>query len=131
MAVTGCEICWPEDGELARKWKPSDPASVVFLIDDSHLFVSIHQCACGQRFLRLFAECIDWVGGNDPSSTVRFPVLKEEAERLILAKGDDTKVLALVVKLGTDQRRLESWWPSSGARVTHWTSGAFSIPRHD
>jgi hypothetical protein len=49
------------------------------VVEEPHLSVVICACACGQRFVDVFCERIDWQGGQDPQEWLVVPVSDEEA----------------------------------------------------
>ena len=67
--MAGCAICFPAE--------PVDlpPLDIVReLASESHFIVSVKQCAsCGQRFVSVFCERIDWARGADPQTRVVVP----------------------------------------------------------
>lgn len=76
----GCAECFAEDAERAGRWRLQ---GVCELVDESHFGVAIRQCpACGQRFVTIFTEFVDWVDGDDPQYWDRVPVTQAEAERI-------------------------------------------------
>ena len=79
----GCEVCWPDDA--GRAWEGVARWQVVSVIaDDSHFIVKIRACPdCGQLFLTVFTERIDWVSGDDPQFWRIMPVSGTESHRII------------------------------------------------
>jgi hypothetical protein len=99
------------------------------LVDESHFSVSLRACAgCGQRFVQLFSERVDWVNGEDPQTIVVIPITPGESERL-RGRGDVTE--DELAALATGRRRLEIDHPSDGPRTVEWRSGPLVIPPHD
>ena len=61
----GCKRCWPSSADAA--WKARDGLKLsAELIDESHFHVMILACPqCGQQFISVFTEMIDWINGDD------------------------------------------------------------------
>lgn len=94
--------------------------------------VSVTICIdCGQRFVRVFSEQIDWHGGDDPQHTEIVPARPDELTALTPGASERT-VVELLQRLCADGRpRLVRDWPSSGSIHTAWTTGHLWLPRHD
>lgn len=74
----GCRKCWGEDAAATWRWK-CEPVDVIQ--DDSHFKLWLCACPqCGQMFVRIFTEFIDWEDGNDPQYRDLMPLTKDEAE---------------------------------------------------
>jgi hypothetical protein len=75
----GCAKCWPESADSA--WEARSCLDQQReLIDDSHFHVLVLSCPeCGQAFLSVFMESIDWDDGDDPQFWSVVPI--EGAER--------------------------------------------------
>src|SRR5512143_3770111 len=87
----GCDACWPADAGTADRVSADLPRHPP-LIDESHYSVTIAACArCGQRFVLVFTESIDWAGGNDPQSWAVLPVTEAEAAELTRLGGAVTE----------------------------------------
>src|SRR5690242_10499318 len=66
MQRFGCERCWPESAEAAYGALGTLTIDAE-LIDESHFRVTIRSCPdCGQQFVSVFAETVDWEAGEDP-----------------------------------------------------------------
>ncbi len=124
----GCACCFGEDPVTA--WASLSQAELVAdLIEESHLDVSVVVCgACGQRFVKVFTERIDWQNGDDPQDWLVVPVTDAESER-ILARGESVSSADLA-PLGV-RRQLLRTWPSAGPKDTFWIEGTPFIPPHD
>jgi len=119
----GCALCFGEDAEAARAYLL---ASVQVLVDESHFGVSLRRCtACGQRFVHIFTEFVDWVDGDDPQYTELVPVTGEEAAELA-AQGENVDLRAIEA-LGAGRRRLVMDFPKGGPRRVFFTVGALGI----
>ena len=118
----GCGRCWPPDADQA--WEARRALSTVAdLIDQSHYGVSIRACPeCGQRFVDVFAETIDWAGGDDPQMTTVLPITAAEAAEL-LRQGEAVTEAALDA---LDPRRrclLHLYPPASDGSRNAWRTG--------
>ena len=108
---------------------PSEPTTagslglevVAELHGDSHFDVSIRRCAaCGQQFVWVFTETIDWDRGEDPQCKTVMPLTADEAKRAIARGVPDYDELE---RLAATRRFLRDDWPSSGARTCEYTTG--------
>jgi hypothetical protein len=99
-------------------------------VDESHFGVLLRQCSrCGQSFLGIFTETIDWVDGNDPQDYVLCPVDDTEADLLIsrAAEVDEDYIDAL----GWTRRLLFYYNPTSGRARTWWSTDRLQVLHHD
>lgn len=119
----GCEHCWPPVADAA--WEARGVlAFVAELIDESHFHVRILACPrCAQRFVSVFNEMINWVGGSDPQYWTRLPLTKAEAADLV-QQGDSFTETELYA-LGPGRRSLQRGCP---ARAKEWISWGTGIP---
>jgi chorismate-pyruvate lyase len=124
----GCATCWPDDALTASTWTPAGNAAET-LVDDSHFMVHLAQCdLCGQRYVSIFCETIDWAHGNDPQTSIRFAVTDQHAGELRTC--DDRSIGRALARIGSTTRRIEAWWPSNGSTSPHWAEGPFRLPPH-
>jgi len=57
--------------------------AVASLVDHSHFWVDVRRCeCCGQRFLTVFHEIVDWDNGDDDHTWLAVPVTGAEVRRL-------------------------------------------------
>jgi hypothetical protein len=101
------------------------------LVDESHFGVSVLRCArCGQRFLSLFCERVDWADGDDPQTRVVVPVSEDEARRLQAANvaADENTILEIVAN---ERRFLYHDMPKGAAETLAWKTRLLFIPGHD
>ena len=99
------------------------------LIDESHLIVGIQRCVlCGQAFLSIFTELIDWQGGDDSQARVLVPVTPEEVG-MFAARPDVTE--DDILEMNFIRRML--WWvhPRDSAPSAYWSDGPLTILPHD
>ena len=121
----GCATCWPAAAEEAyAAWQAA--STVTELIDESHYIVRIVAChSCGQHFLNVFTELIDWDGGEDPCSRRRLPLTPQEAVSLT---GHPTE--QQLTSLAGDRKCLAFDWPKGEPKAVYWTRGLL-IGAHD
>lgn len=101
-----------------------------WIVDESHFIVSHGTCKhCGQRYLFVFAETVDWENGEDPQTTNRMPITDAEAAELkrLPSKAEVERRLGT---LGRDRPTVHSHWPSVGDPLIRWISGIIVGP-HD
>lgn len=123
----GCTKCYGDDADAAYD-RGREPVHT--LIDDSHFGVSIQSCAtCGQRFVVIFTEIVDWVGGDDSQYCDILPVTEQEAADL--ARQEENVDLRALGMLGDGRRRLVMEYPRGGEKRVLWKTGAFTVyPGH-
>lgn len=128
MKRCGCEKCWPDDAAAA--WDARGQLKgLETIIDDAHLIVRRLACeACGQTFVSIMTETIDWVDGEDPQHWVSMPLTPDESARLVAA-GEDGFHTALG-GLERGRRALHHDAPKGSAAMSDWGRG-ISIARHD
>ncbi len=101
------------------------------LVDESHFGVSISHCAaCGQQFLCLFCEQVDWVDSDDPQAWVLAPITDAEAAalRALPDPNNETQILNIVA---TPRRFLRDLAPKGAPRTLEWVTRIPYIPPHD
>lgn len=98
------------------------------IIDDSHFRVAVLRCDCGQHFLYVFTEEIDWENGEDPQAWLRVPLSNAEAARA--ASYDPDTIEDFIMGLSS-RRHLRSVFPSIGASSEQWINGPIVILPHD
>jgi hypothetical protein len=125
--MTGCLACIPVEPPAGSGELVLDLVSR--LVDESHYIVSVRVCpSCGQEFLRVFTERIDWEGGEDPQRITVLPITHDEALALI-AQGEHVNE-AQLSQMGRDRRFLEFDWPSREPMRIRYTTGPL-VARHD
>jgi hypothetical protein len=128
--TTGTCDCLADDPAIAlaaiRKAK-----NVVALADESHFIAHVRCCgACGQHFLTLFCERVDWADGDDPQTRVMAPVSEDETRALQAANvaANENAILQIVV---TERRFLYYDMPKGPPERLEWRRGRVFIPGHD
>jgi hypothetical protein len=86
-------------------------------------------CAhCGQRFLSVFTETIDWADGEDPQYWNVLPL--EEAEAADLVRRRDSLDEAALARIGEGRRSLKRDFPKNGEPRAYWAAG-LRVGPHD
>lgn len=127
VAPFGCSQCFAE--EAATAWAASRTTRVVSLVEESHFSLQVTACSCGQRFVSVFTERIDWVGGEDDQTWLVVALTSSEAQQL-----ETTPPEQLPTRLSsyaTGRRFLVRSFPTGGALSTWWRENGFSIGPHD
>jgi hypothetical protein len=125
----GCERCFVGSAEQVYT-RMRDLELVESLVDESHFSVHLKRCAaCGQRFVSVFCESIDWSGGNDPQQFFWAPITAEEATSLrgLDENATERAILAIAPKRGC----LDVYWPSSGDKQIDFVEGPTLLAPHD
>lgn len=99
------------------------------LAAESHYGVQITACTCGQHFVMVFTERIDWQGGEDPQDWLVMPI--DEAETSRLSACEEAELPGVVAELGGARRFLVRSFPSHGSLRAWWREGGFAIGPHD
>jgi hypothetical protein len=125
MTQFGCPLCYGEDPEIVST-NHHAVRSTDGIIAESHFMVSLNRCPeCGQRFLRVFTEFVDWQGGDDAQYVDVVPITEEEAAAIV-RQGEDVD-LRYLRDVGTGRRRLSIDWPSNRPRRIGWRAGVFEV----
>lgn len=122
--------CQSEDG-LAAKQVIRKSACIAELADESHFMASIRRCEhCGQHFLTLFCERVDWADGDDPQTWVAAPISADEARQLRGADiaVDENTILRIVI---AERRFLYNDMPKGTPETLAWLTRELFIPAHD
>jgi len=98
------------------------------VVDESHFTLHVLRCHnCGQLFIKVFTEFIDWHGGDDAQYWTVTPITADEATRLI-AEGKDVD-LQWVGSLGSGRRSLINDYPTGAPSRYAWRSGPIPLIR--
>jgi hypothetical protein len=127
-SLKACPACLPPQAEDA--WNGVGELTIdARLIDDTHHIVLLRSCpACGQRFVSVFAELIDWADGEDPQFWTVLPITEQEAASLSAA--DEAGVISMIYGLGPDRRSLSHDHPKGEDAKSFWSTGIKPRP-HD
>ena len=124
----GCNICWPADAEAAYS-ASTQLTCVANLIDESHFIVRVLVCKiCGQKFLSIFTETVDWFGGDDPQNRSVFPITESESE-FVMSLGDSISEKQIQA-IGSQKKYVEFDSPKGKPPTTCWGTSFFIGP-HD
>jgi hypothetical protein len=125
----GCKECFGAPAETFwASWRRFN--EVERLVDESHFIVRIVACSqCGQRYVAVTTEMIDWKGGDDPIYRSILPLSAAEAE-MLLHQGANVDVKA-IERLGDKRRYLKVDWPSGQQQFIGWATGNLRIGPHD
>ena len=123
----GCGRCFA--GEAAAVLAGlQDHEEVERHADEPHFIVRVVRCrACGQLFVSVFCERVDWAAGEDPQWRALLPVSPAEAEEL---RRPDAE-LTLVEAWGRARPHVEMDWPRDGPKRVWWSEGPLRIAPHD
>jgi hypothetical protein len=128
--TSGRCACLAEDARAAlqaiRKGR-----RIAELADESHFHAAVSRCeSCGQRFLTLFCECVDWADGEDPQTWIAAPVSEDEAQQLLAANiaADENAMLRIVP---SERRFLYHDMPKGAPETLAWVTRMLFIPGHD
>jgi hypothetical protein len=125
----GCDACWPDDPASAKEAQ-QDHEWLARPCDESHFSVTILACKrCGQRFVRIFYELIDWQGGDDSQAWFTLPITRAEADQLI-AQGEAVD-LRCIVSLGRGRTHLSAVHPRGSTMGVTYAQGKVPILPHD
>lgn len=116
----GCHLCWAKDPDAA--WLAFSALPIENKVEDeSHFCVRIARCGkCGQRYVSIFTETIDWVDGEDPQYTKVMPVTDEEASSVAAA----APVTPTLDALAPTRRSLHRDFPKDAEVPTNlWGTG--------
>ncbi len=129
MTTNPC-LCLADD-PLAASQFIRKARQVAELADESHFMVNLRRCdGCGQHFLTMFCERVDWADGDDPQTRVMVPVSEDEAARLQNAniRANESAILNIVE---TERRFLFHDMPKGPPERLEWRRGKLFIPAHD
>lgn len=122
----GCGRCWPNSAQAAWEFCVRLKEHRIF-IDKSHLRVTVRQCPqCGQSFLYVFIETVDWVNGEDPQYRSLLPLTEDELRAFIESEFTESTLQGLRVPRCCLQRDL----PDSDPPRVYWSAGFYARP-HD
>ena len=123
----GCDQCFPPSAEAA--WEARNRLRLVSdLVDDFHYHVMVLACAgCGQRFVSVFTETVDWQDGDDPQYWQLLPIDAAECEALV-ASGGAVEEASLNALPG--RRTLCCDHPKGTEQRLYW-SGGLHVGFHD
>ena len=117
----GCAACWPAEAEAAAEARRALKHAAE-LLDESHLGISLRDCPrCGQRFVSVFVEEVDWVDGDDPQYWTLLPLTAAEAADLL--RDGPPAVVERLDGLAPGRRSLRIDHPKGTPPRIYWGSG--------
>ena len=120
----GCSHCCPADASKAFGAETRRHEHT--LVGSSHFDVYIARCTeCGQRFVGICTEIIDWVDGDDAEYWDIVPITDEEASQL--AALDENGSTFSVAALGDGRRYIKADHPTGGEFRVEWVNGPLII----
>jgi hypothetical protein len=113
-----CARCSSTDAATA--WQAMCSRTVQSLVEESHFGIQIMACRCGQQFVKVFTERIDWKDGHDDQDWLVCAVSPLEVARLQSCAEDE--LAGVVTELGRGRRFLvhsnsQSWWRDQGFMI--------------
>jgi hypothetical protein len=100
------------------------------LIEESHFIVLLRSCtACGQRFVSVFAETVDWADSEDPQFRTVLPVTDQEAAAL--SAMDRRGLESLLYGLAPNRRSLCRDFPKGAENPSNFWSRGIGAKAHD
>ena len=126
--MNGCAVCWPEDADAA--WLADKKlVHVSVLADESHFHVTLRACdSCGQRYVCVFTETVDWVDSEDPQARTSTPLSLEEAVALV---GPAETLEARICKIGAGRKTLRRDFPKGVEAPRAFWAETLTIGAHD
>ena len=127
MTKYACTECLGDDAARPPQFLRG-PADRQTLVDESHFRVTETACpTCGQIFLRVFAERIDFTAGDDPQQWIYYPLSPAELERCVTGGVvSEERIEAL-----PSRRHLVVNHPKGGEKVAAWHVGRPHVAPHD
>ncbi|TML13844.1 MAG: hypothetical protein E6G31_06850 [Actinobacteria bacterium] len=121
----GCRRCYGEDAEAVWVYYEEGLAVEQELVGDSHFLVQLRRCAeCGQQFVWIFGEAVDWQRGEDAQRREIVPISAAETEAL------SNLEITSMAALGDGRRHLVTDWPTAASRpAIEWATGELRLPR--
>jgi len=126
-STDGCARC--NAAELEAAWDSQHAEAIHVLVQESHFSIRITACSCGQRFVTVFTECIDWRGGEDDQTWLALPVTADEAASLVATR--EGQLVGVVSALAVGRRFMMRRFPTGGSMTLSWHHGGFVIGPHD
>jgi len=122
----GCVNCWPDSADSAWEAR-SGLDQQRELVDESHFHVLVLSCPeCGQAFLSVFMESIDWDDGDDPQFWSVVPIEEAERDSLFRAAASERDLRGIA----HGRRSLFRSAPKGEPQSNTWATGVVLVP-HD
>jgi hypothetical protein len=125
----GCSECWPDSADrawMARRILKHETD----LVDESHFHVMIVACgSCGQRFVSVFTEIVDWADADDSQFWQHMPLTQDESGKL--AAVEEERIEDSLQSIGSDRRSLKHDYAKGFAKpIDYWGTG-ITVGYHD
>lgn len=120
----GCARCAGPDATAA--WAALHAVHEASPVREVHFGIDVKRCACGQPWVVVFAERVDYRDGDDDQTWLAVPVTN--AEVAVLTTCEPSRLSRAVAELGRDRRFLLR---SNASGPASWREGGFAIPPHD
>lgn len=120
----GCTECYGEDAEAMLGYYLGDLTTTQGIASDNHWGVALRACPkCGQQFVTIFTEFVNWAAGGDDQYYAIVPVSAVEAAEVVRA-GEDISD-AFLGTLGEGRRHLYDCKLHGRERQIRWRTGRF------
>jgi hypothetical protein len=133
----GCERCGADSAEAVAEYRHQFKF-VAELVEQSHFAISILQCPdCGQDWVLIFTETIDWADGNDEQHCTLLPVTKSESVQLqepraSLNLQEKRQSLSTTLSdMSINRRYLQTNDAPEKDKAVRWCYGQLLISPHD
>jgi hypothetical protein len=123
----GCPRCFGTDASAA--WGAMRASREATVVQESHFSVHVTSCTCGQHYVEVFMERIDWRGGDDDQTWCMFPIRQDEYLRLAASAEPDVE--RVVAELAGERRFLVRARDEQDVMAAWWREGGFMIGPHD
>lgn len=120
----GCTNCGGQDAMAA--WASLHARHVASPVREPHFEIELKRCTCGQAWVVVFTERVDFRDGDDVQTWLAVPVTPDEAK--VLSTCEPSRVPGGVAELGRDRRFLMR---STFSHQIAWRESGFAIPPHD
>jgi hypothetical protein len=127
VVTMGCAECSGRDAAVA--WGASQHTRRASIVDESHFSIRTSACHCGQRFVVVFTERIDWAGGEDDQTWILLPIDADEEQRI--TRAGEGGAHGAITELGRERRFLVRSHPTGEGLSVWWRNGGLSIGPHD
>jgi hypothetical protein len=123
-----CPKCLGAEPTEAKARLLKEPREVI--IADDHFSMSLRTCSqCGQSFLCVFSELVDWSNGDDSQAQHYIPISAEEAAAFRVAGEQGAEKLLHNTKL--ERMHLLSTYPRGKDLSVEWRDGIVFLLPHD
>jgi|SRR5277367_804642 len=133
----GCDRCGAESAEAVAEYR-NQLKFVVELVEQSHFAISILECPdCGQDWVFIFIETIDWTDGNDEQHCTLLPVTKSESDQLqvqqesVSIQEKRQSLSTRLSQLSINRRYLQTNNAPEKDTAVRWCHGQLFISPHD